>query len=228
MDEVDYSANPNQRTPCVLVLDASYSMESKGPGGKTAIAALNEGLRALEGHLRADDTALTRVQLAIVRVGGPPNDADILMDWTDAANFSAFELGSGGTTPLGQGLQIALDLVEDGKSALRSNGISYTRPWMMVISDGQPTDVEIWEKVTEECRRAEADRKVEIYAIGVAGADMDKLAEISASRPPVMLQGIKFSELFVWLSASLGAVSQSRPGEEAQLPSTDPWRNVRV
>jgi len=236
MGEVDYSANPNQRTPCVLVLDASTSMEEQGPDGKTAIAALNEGLRALEEHLREDDTALTRVQLAIVSVGGPcmtargkaiSSGADILMDWTDSINFSAFELRTGGNTPLGKGIRIALDLVEDGKSSLRSAGISYTRPWMMIITDGYPTDTDIWEQVTAECRQAEADKKVEIFAIGVANADLDTLAEIS-EKPPIMLQGIKFSELFVWLSNSLGVYSRSRPGDEVELPSTDPWRNVQV
>jgi uncharacterized protein YegL len=228
VNEVDYSANPNQRTPCVLVLDASTSMEARPySGGKKAIEALNEGLRALEEHLREDDTALTRVQLAIVSVGGPAGDADILMDWTDAINFEAFELQAGGATPLGKGIRIALDLVEDGKDRLRSEGISYTRPWMMVISDGMPTDTEIWEKATADCRQAEADKKVEIFTIGVKDAHFDTLAEISA-KEPVMLQGIKFSELFVWLSNSLGVFSRSRPGEEVQLPSTDPWRNVRV
>jgi uncharacterized protein YegL len=98
---------------------------------------------------------------------------------------------------------------------------------MMVISDGMPTDTEIWEKATADCRQAEADKKVEIFTIGVKDAHFDTLAEISA-KEPVMLQGIKFSELFVWLSNSLGVFSRSRPGEEVQLPSTDPWRNVRV
>ena len=66
MTTVDYSGNPNQRTPCVLVLDASGSMDTQGSNGKTRIEALNEGVRVLEKSLRADDTAITRVQLAIV------------------------------------------------------------------------------------------------------------------------------------------------------------------
>ena len=34
---VDYVNNPNQRTPCVLILDASYSMSTKTSSGKTRI-----------------------------------------------------------------------------------------------------------------------------------------------------------------------------------------------
>jgi uncharacterized protein YegL len=37
---------------------------------------------------------------------------------------------------------------------------------------------------------------------------------------------MKFKELFVWLSDSLSAVTQSRPGEDITLPDTDPWRHV--
>ena len=228
MDQVDFSANPNQRTPCVLVLDASSSMETQGPSGKTRIQALNDGLKVLEKHLREDDTAITRVQLAIVSVGGLNNDAEIMMDWTDAINFSAFPLKTGGATPLGRGIQIALDLIEECKSEMNSVGISYTRPWLMVISDGMPTDGPAqWTEAAKECQEAEERRKAEIFAIGVEGASMDILDQIS-TKPPLMLDGVKFNELFVWLSASLSVASHSRPGDDLQLPSTDPWRNVKV
>jgi uncharacterized protein YegL len=228
MTTVDYSGNPNQRTPCVLVLDASGSMDTQGSNGKTRIEALNEGVRVLEKSLREDDTAITRVQLAIVSVGGPGNDADVMMDWTDANNFQAFPLTTGGATPLGRGIQLALELVEQGKRDLKSAGISYTRPWMMVISDGEPTDdSNLWSAAARECKAAEASKKVEVFAIGVEGANLQSLGELS-TKPPLMLDGVKFRELFVWLSSSLSAASRSRPGDNLQLPSTDVWRNVGI
>ena len=228
MTTVDYSNNPNQRTPCVLVLDASGSMDTPDATGRTRIDALNEGIRILEKHLREDDTAITRVQIAIMSVGGPANEAGVMMDWTDATNFQAFPLKTGGLTPLGRGVQLGLELIEQGKLNLRSAGISYTRPWMMVISDGQPTDDDnLWSLAAQECKAAEASKKVEIFAIGVEGANLRILGELS-SKPPLMLNGIKFRELFVWLSASLSAASRSRPGDSLQLPPTDVWRNVGI
>jgi uncharacterized protein YegL len=99
---------------------------------------------------------------------------------------------------------------------------------MMVITDGEPTDTnEEWAAAVRECREAEAGRKVEIFTIGVEGANMSKVAEIS-SKPPLQLEGMKFRELFVWLSASLSAASRSRPGDKLELPSTDPWRHVGI
>ena len=226
MTAVDYSGNPNQRTPCVLVLDASGSMDTQGLNGRTRIQELNEGIRVLEKSLREDDTAITRVQLAIVSVGGPGNDADVMMDWTDANNFQAFPLTTGGTTPLGRGIQLALELVEQSKKDLDAAGIGYTRPWMMVISDGEPTDdIDLWAAAAKECKAAESSKKVEVFAIGVEGANLQRLGELSA-KPPLMLDGVKFRELFVWLSRSISAASRSRPGDKLQLPSTDLWRNV--
>jgi uncharacterized protein YegL len=226
MNSVDYGNNPNQRTPCVLVLDASGSMDTPSTSGVTRIEALNEGIKTLENCLKADDTALARVQLSIVSVGGPANDADLMMDWTDAVNFSAFALRSGGSTPLGKGILIGLDLIEQGKRNLRDAGVSYTRPWMMVISDGEPTDgVDVWTNAVRASKAAESAKKAEIFAIGVEGANMSSLAQI-CEKPPLKLSGIRFNELFVWLSSSLSAASRSRPGEVLQLPATDPWRNV--
>lgn len=221
-------SNPNQRTPCVLVLDASGSMDTKTSTGKTRIAELNTGVAAFEQALRSDPAALGRVQIAIVVVGGPSNGAEVLMDWTDANQFSAFPLKSGGETPLGMGARIALELVEHGKNNLKAAGISYTRPWIMVISDGAPTDPDAyWSAAVNDCKAAEQARKVEIFTIGVEGADLAKLGQLS-TRPPLMMAGMKFRELFVWLSSSLSAASRSRPGEMAQLPPTDPWRNVGI
>ena len=228
MSGIDYSGNANQRTPCVLVLDASGSMSTSTNSGRTRMEEMMTGISTLQSELHDDDTALVRVQLAIVSVGGPSNDAEIMLDWTDATDFQAFPIRPNGTTPLGKGVQIALQMVEQAKQNLRAAGVSYTRPWMMVISDGEPTDpADVWSAAVKECRAAEASRKVEVFCIGVEGANLARMAELSA-KPPQMLSGTKFRELFVWLSASLSAASRSRPGENIQLPSPDPWRNVGI
>jgi uncharacterized protein YegL len=228
MNNIDYSGNANQRTPCILVLDSSGSMGTSSGFNRSRMDDLNDGIAALQSELQADDTALVRVQLAVVSVGGPSDDADIMLDWTDATDFQPFPMRADGGTPLGKGVQIALQMVEQAKINLRAAGVSYTRPWMMVISDGEPTDPsEVWTTAVAACRAAEAARRVEIFCIGVDGANLAKLGELS-SKPPQMLSGTKFRELFVWLSASLSAASKSRPGDSIQLPASDPWRNVGI
>jgi uncharacterized protein YegL len=226
---VDYFNNTNQRTPCVLVLDASGSMETKTSTGRSRIEELIGGIKELELALSSDPIAKARVQLCIVVVGGPTNSAELMLDWTDAESFKAFPIKATGGTPLAQGLEIGLERVASIKQDLRGAGISLTRPWMMVVSDGEPTNTDAeWSRATELTRAAEANGHVEIFCIGVEGANLEKLGQISKKRPAMQLSGMKFKELFVWLSDSLGAVSQSRPGSEGSLPATDPWRHVGI
>ena len=226
MASVDYVNNPNQRTPFVLVLDASYSMGQKTSSGAIPIQALNAGIQELERCLKADPIALTRVQLAIVCVGGPNNSADVLMDWTDCSNFEAFPMSANGNTPLAEGLLCALRLIEDGKAQLRASGVSYTKPWLYVISDGEPTsDPQLWQRAVQECRAAEEQKKVEIFGIAVEGANISKSNEMSV-RPIIPLAGVNFKELFKWITASVTVAAKSRPGDNIPLPPNDPWRNV--
>lgn len=223
----DLIKNPNQRTPCVLVLDASGSMAMQA-GNLTRIEALNNGLKIFEQELKKDATAKTRVQLAIVCVGGPAGDADVMMDWTDAKDFQVFELSAGGATPLGKGLSLALDLIQQGKQALKSHGVGHTRPWIMVITDGNPTDdASDWHRAAAACRAAEAASKCIIYPIGVQGVDVATLQQISTT-PVMLLDQVKFVELFKWLSDSLQGASRSRPGDELQLASPNAWAAVKM
>ena len=216
---VDIDNNSQQRTPCVLVLDASGSMAGE------PIERLNKGVKKLENCLKEDEIALSRVQIAIVEVGG--GEPTLHSDWADAVNFDAEPMEVSGLTPLGEGLEMALDKIEEIKELLRKEGIGLTRPWMIVITDGAPTDSEsTWQMAVERCKSAVEDKKVSIFPIGVLGADMDKLGEITPGVPPLKLSEVKFEELFVWLSDSLGAASRSRPGQTVELASTDPWRHV--
>jgi uncharacterized protein YegL len=226
--DINFSVeNSNQRTPCILVLDASGSMQTACEGG-TRIGQLNAGLEALQHELMNDATARSRVQLAIVVVGGPSSGAELLMNWTEAMEFQPIPIRADGSTPLGEGLMVALDSIEQLKTVLRQHGVSYTRPWMMVITDGEATDPDsTWGNAVQRCRDAEYAKKVQIWPIAVEGANIGKLQEIS-STPVKSLTGLKFPELFLWLTGTLSTLSRTRPGDSVQLPSTDPWSSVKI
>jgi uncharacterized protein YegL len=226
MPAFELDSNPNQRTLCILVLDASGSM-GFSTGSVRPIDQLNDGLKLLEMELKRDEIARERVCLSIVIVGGPNDDAEVLMDWTDIENFSSFEVSANNTTPLGKGMLLSLDRIEEGKRELREHGISYLKPWIMVITDGQPTDNQTWNLAIQNCREAEQNGKCIIYPIAVNGADDTELQKISHSQVQSM-SSVKFPELFQWLSSSLSTVSRSAPGDDIDLPSTDPWSSVQL
>jgi len=204
--------NSSQRLPCVVLVDGSTSM------GGDAISNLNEGLKVLEAELKADDVASLRVQLLIVRIGGH-SDVETVIDWTDAIDFAAPKIEANGTTPLGIGVEHSLKKIEEQKERYKQNQIPYNRPWLFIITDGSPTD-DGWERCAAKAVEAETKGKVVIFPIGTEDADFDTLEQFS-SRGAMKLQNLNFKELFVWLSQSVSAGSQTEVDSTAQLPAAN-------
>ena len=215
--DVQLVENNSQRTPCVLVLDGSGSMAGD------PVREMNEGLRLLEQELKADSTASVRVQLLVIRAGDN-DEVEVLSDWTDAMTFEAPEIQANGRTPVGAAMALALDKIAAQKDCYDANGIPSTRPWIMLISDGIPTDPD-WQEVASRCRDAEEAKKVAIFPIGTAEADLEVLGQFATKRA-LSLKGLQFKELFIWLSRSVTSASKAAPDATTQLPAPDGWAEV--
>ena len=209
----DFADNPEPRCPCLLLLDTSGSMRG------APIAELNAGLAGLKDELATDSLAMKRVEIAIVSFG-PVN---IQNTFCTAPNFFPPQLNADGDTPLGAAIQQGLELLRQRKDEYKSNGISFYRPWVFLITDGSPTDA--WEIAAAQVREGEATKSFAFFAVGVAGANMELLKQMSV-REPLKLEGLKFRELFQWLSNSMKSVSQSIPGSTVPIQSPQGWAEV--
>lgn len=238
----EFAENPDPRVPCVLLLDTSGSMlEVVGDfdhvtgetfmqdgkmynavsGGKTRIDLLNEGLVTLKETLASDALASRRAEIAIVTFGGT---VTTIQDFVTAENFQPPRLHASGGTPMGQAILTALDMVTKRKATYRSAGVSYYRPWIFLITDGGPDYNDPWQAAAVQVKQGEGSKSFAFFTVAVEGANMDVLAQISA-RPPARLKGVNFREMFLWLSQSMQAVSQSSPGDTVPLP-TPGWGEV--
>ena len=81
------------------------------------------------------------------------------------------------------------------------------------------------QRAAERIREEELSRRIAFFAVGVERANLARLAEIVTTRPPVELKGLNFTDLFLWLSASMQRVSHSRPEEQVALPPPG-WATV--
>ncbi|MBC8229712.1 VWA domain-containing protein [bacterium] len=207
---VEFAENPEPRCPCVLLLDTSGSMEGE------PIAALNEGLQAFKDELVKDPLASKRVEVAIVTFGGA---IQLVQDFVTADQFTPPTLTASGLTPMGAAIHKALDMIQERKAEYKANGITYYRPWVFMITDGEPQGEEdsVVEAAAKRVKDDEASKRVAFFAVGVEGADTERLSQIIV-RTPVKLRGLNFVEMFIWLSRSTQAVAHSKVDEQVALP----------
>jgi uncharacterized protein YegL len=124
---------------------------------------------------------------------------------------------------LGAGLQEALDVLNERKKFYKQNGIPYYQPWLILMTDGKPTDN--YFAAAESAKKLVAERKLNFLGVGIGdGFDYSTLRSIlPAKYPPLKLKESDFKEFFKWLSASMKAVSASQGGNTLTLPPVNTW-----
>jgi uncharacterized protein YegL len=208
-EAVEFAENPEPRCPCILLLDTSGSMQGE------AINSLNEGLQTFRQELNQDNLAKKRVEVAIVTFN---SEVEVVQDFVTADEFDPPTLTAQGLTQMGTAILAGLDMLDVRKAMYRANGVTYYRPWIFLITDGEPQGEldSVLEQAVQRIKDDEANKRVAFFAVGVEAANITRLSEIV--RNPLKLKGLNFKELFIWLSASMQRVSQSQLDEQTPLP----------
>ncbi|OIP73539.1 MAG: hypothetical protein AUK48_09915 [Oscillatoriales cyanobacterium CG2_30_44_21] len=200
--------NTEARCPVVLVLDVSGSMSGE------PIRQLNEGLRVLKKALEDDPTASLRVEVAVVTFGA---SVSLAHDFATMDAFNPPTLSADGGTPMGEGLEYALQLVAERKEQYKNHGLKYYQPWVWLITDGYPNGNSPWQEAAQKIHQEHKNKKISFFAVAVEGADMNQLKQVSPpDRTPVKLNGLDFKTMFLWLSRSVGKTASGKVGEEGQ------------
>lgn len=208
----DLVNNPTARVPVCLCLDVSGSMDGD------PIRELNDGVRLFYDAIREDETALYAAEICIVTFGH--RGAECITDFASLElQPDAPMLDADGMTPMGEAVNLGLDLLEKRKDEYKSKGVDYYQPWLVLMTDGAPNgDRNELSRAINRTVEMANHKKLSIFPIGIGvNADMDVLAQFSPKRGPLKLQGLKFRQFFEWLSQSVSRTSQSRPDETVQL-----------
>ncbi len=219
-------ANPQQpHCATILLLDTSGSMAGE------KIEQLNQGIQFFLDDVNQDDLARKRVDLALVSFG---ISVQVEQDFASVDAVIPPQLRADGLTPMGQAILEALDMLEARKDGYKRNGVDYYRPWVFLLTDGEPTDMQPgddrWQAVRRAIHDGERHGKFLFFAVAVEPADVALLRDLAPpNRPPLQLRPGRFREMFQWLSKSQQRVSMSRVGENVALDNpTGPtgWADI--
>lgn len=234
--EQDLEDNPTPRVPVCLCLDVSGSMDAvEGncvrtgkqivrdgrvwdlvEGGTTRIHELQNGINSFYNAVRNDDVAQYSVEICIVTFG---DKAHCLTDFAGIERQSVPKLTTENNTSMGEGVNLALDLLDKRKSEYQKSGVDYYQPWLVLMTDGVPNgNRTVQENAYKRVAKMVSDKKLTVFPIAIGNeADISALKKFSPNRTPLRLKGLKFNEFFAWLSQSVAKVSQSIPGEAVKL-----------
>jgi von willebrand factor type A len=226
MAKKDFSAeaaeNYASKCLCVLVLDVSGSMNFK-IGEKKLIDELNDGLQTFYKEISDDVTTSQQLEVSIITF------SDIVKTVVNPAlieNITIPHLTAEGTTAMVDAVYEAIEMIDNRKKWYRETGQPYYRPWIVLITDGEPDPGQDVYGLSERIKEDMRNKKYVFMPLGVQGADMDVLTQLSGELngekiTPLPLDGQKFASFFKWLSASMGSVigGESKPKPK---PTPDP------
>ena len=152
----DLVNNPTPRVPVVLCLDFSGSMgavEDDGTlkdtgetvyedgqtwnivtGGTSRISELKKGVELFYEAIREDEVAQYSAEICIVTFNSTVKCVEDFA--TIDRQPSLPEFIATGETYMGEGVNLALDLLEKRKKEYKDKGVDYYQPWLVLMTDG--------------------------------------------------------------------------------------------
>lgn len=234
--------NYEQKCLCVLVLDISGSMNeiiddsnvvdtgrqvfvdgkmyNVVQGGISKLDNLNEGLKSFYDEIYNDETTSQRLEVAIVTFN---DQVQCIQSPSLITNMDMPTLLADGDTALVDAMNEAIDLVADRKSWYKKTNQTYYRPWIILMTDGEPNQGQDVATLAARIKKDCNDKHYAFLPIGVDNANMAILQQLQGNIPAMKLKGTKFSDFFKWLSASMGTVVTAEEGQVVDLHNGADW-----
>lgn len=217
MAKNDFSAesaeNYEQKCLCVLVLDVSGSMRGE------PIKELNNGLQEFYNEIKADETTSQRLEVSIMAFN---QTVRTLQEPALIDNFTMPTLNAEGSTAMVDAVNEAIEKVAARKQWYKDSGQNYYRPWIILMTDGEPDDGQDVYGLAARIKADMAAKKYVFMSVGIEDANMQTLQALQGEgMAPAKLKGLKFKNFFQWLSASMGTVVNHQEGEQVDLSPKD-------
>ncbi|MGB4069782.1 MAG: VWA domain-containing protein [Nitrospira sp.] len=208
-----------KRTPIILVLDTSGSMQENN-----RIELLNKGLADFIDAAKKEDRLADSVLLTLVTFGGRV-DAPIQRQSLDKVTMP--KLVAVGNTPMGDAVTAAIGELELQVQELKAAGIPYTRPWIVLMSDGAPTDD--WQGAADIVQRMIAEKRLTSFVFGIPPADNRVLSHFGTKGTVYSIKEHDIVELLKeWLLGTLMNIARSSDGQKTLQIAAPPATTLEI
>lgn len=203
------TSNPNPRLPCVLLLDTSSSMKGK------RIEHLAQGYREFIRLLQSDRYAKYYVEIAVIEFGA---SVTVTTPFTPIQTLAPRNFRADGLTPLAQAIETGIDLLLSREKQYRTNYIRSKTPWLVIMSDGNPTDSPTdVTRALSKLHKLEKQRELSVFPLGIgAQPNIYLLNALSSERSAIRIDESQLRNFLQWLSTALSEVTRTitlSPGE---------------
>lgn len=196
---------------CCLLVDVSGSMA----GGK--IEQLNQALAQFKDQVCADSLSAKRVEVCVISFG---TTVKVEVPFVAVSRFEAPRLKAGGMTPMGEGIRTALEEVRKRCHLYHQTGIECFKPFVMMITDGVPTDDMSGIREMIDARESEGSYgHLRFHAFGVEGANTDMLYTLTER--VIAVKNNNFASAFNWASKTMQTISHSHVDDKTAYPPTE-------
>jgi uncharacterized protein YegL len=223
---IDFS-NKAKRVPICFCIDTSASMEvviddggiKTGKkvfvdqreyeiveGGTTLMDKIHEGLKNFYDAILDDDMACDSCESAIVTFNDKAKlyEGFSSVEEKSVPNFSSL---IGGNTNVSPAIRMALDLLSKQKELYKNNKISYFQPWLVLFTDGLPTDdVSV---IKRELMQMQDDDKLSVYTMALSDDPelLNALRGFSKKQPIRCADPKDIQRFFEFLAKSVSVVA---------------------
>ena len=214
-----------ERTPNVLVLDTSNSMQKAVPDSsgerRPRIEQLNRGLEIFQDEVSSMVDVKDQIDLSLVTFGG---GVEVYQEFKPFSEWEPPTLTEGGKTPLGEAIREAFELISERKDRYKESGLPYNRPLIWVLTDGAPTDMkpgdDKWENLREDIEVGEEHQHFALFIMTIGeDADTELMQQLHPERTIALKDGM-FEEYFEFLSNSIKQASSTEKGEDPDMSET--------
>jgi uncharacterized protein YegL len=215
------------RFPVILVLDSSGSMAGSRINEINAglsylrlgLQGYRNGKTAVNDVVDASNLPLSKLDLAVIQFD---SNVNVIQPFSKIENFLPPTLVAQGTTSMGKAIMKAIELTKTQKQLYQSLDIEWYRPWIFLVTDGEPTDMQqgdfLWNQVTKCIQDGEDNKDFMFFSVGIGQTNFQFLKSISPqNRPPLKMKEGSINKMFKWLGESFELVTTSPPNTKVHF-----------